>query len=93
MVKTKERMIYVNEQIECTISDPYVYAKASELVGAMAEVQTTHGAVRGTLKDVQPDHIVVEMGGTPFSFARSRLSGFSLFLKLNKFNEERRMSL
>lgn len=76
MVKTKERMIYVNEQIECTISDPYVYAKASELVGAMAEVQTTHGAVRGTLKDVQPDHIVVEMGGTPFFIRTQQIVWF-----------------
>ncbi|MGN7310794.1 YuzF family protein [Alkalicoccobacillus gibsonii] len=76
MVKTKEGMIHVDEQIQWTITDPYVYAKASELVGAMAEVQTTHGAVRGTLKEVQPDHIVVEMGGTPFYIRTQQIVWF-----------------
>ena len=76
MVKTKEGMIHVDEQIQWTITDPYVYAKASELVGAMAEVQTTHGAVRGTLKEVQPDHIVVEMGGTPFFIRTQQIVWF-----------------
>ncbi|MBM0065674.1 YuzF family protein [Bacillus gibsonii] len=69
-------MIHVDEQIQWTITDPYVYAKASELVGAMAEVQTTHGAVRGTLKEVQPDHIVVEMGGTPFYIRTQQIVWF-----------------
>lgn len=76
MVKTKEGMIHVDEQIQWTITDPYVYAKASELVGVMAEVQTTHGAVRGTLKEVQPDHIVVEMGGTPFYIRTQQIVWF-----------------
>ncbi|MFP6334727.1 DUF2642 domain-containing protein, partial [Bacillus subtilis] len=29
-------------------------------------VQTTHGSVRGVLREVMPDHIVIMMGGTPF---------------------------
>ncbi|CAH0345326.1 MULTISPECIES: YuzF family protein [unclassified Bacillus (in: firmicutes)] len=48
------------------LSDPYVFQTLSSIVGAKVAVQTTRGSVRGTLKNVQPDHIVVEMGGNSF---------------------------
>lgn len=48
------------------LSDPYVFQTLSSIVGVKVAVQTTRGSVRGTLKNVQPDHIVVEMGGNSF---------------------------
>jgi hypothetical protein len=47
--------------------DPYVYQTLSTIVfGNVVTVQTIRGDVRGLLKNVLPDHIVVESNGTPF---------------------------
>ncbi|MGP4060344.1 YuzF family protein [Halobacillus sp. H74] len=46
--------------------DPYVYQTLISIHGSSAVVQTTQGSVRGLLKTVMPDHIVVEVTGTPF---------------------------
>lgn len=46
--------------------DPYVYQTLATIVGSMITVQTVRGSVRGSLKTVLPDHIVVESNGTPF---------------------------
>jgi hypothetical protein len=46
--------------------DPYVYQTLSTILGKTVTVQTVRGSVRGTLKNVMPDHIVVESVGTPF---------------------------
>ncbi|MBH0229154.1 YuzF family protein [Halobacillus yeomjeoni] len=46
--------------------DPYVYQTLSTIVGTNIVVQTTQGSLRGALKTVMPDHIVVEVSGTPF---------------------------
>ncbi|PLR86766.1 hypothetical protein CVD25_18245 [Bacillus canaveralius] len=48
------------------VSDPYVYQTLMSVVGNPVVVQTVRGSVRGTLRNVKPDHIVVEMGGNPF---------------------------
>lgn len=48
------------------LSDPYVYQALTQLQNQSIAVQTTHGSVRGVLTMVMPDHIVVQMGGTPF---------------------------
>jgi hypothetical protein len=48
------------------LNDPYVFQTLTTIVGNVIAVQTTRGSVRGVLKTVMPDHIVVEMGGTPF---------------------------
>ena len=47
----------------------------------MVTVQTIRGSVRGSLKNVLPDHIVVESNGTPFLFEPSKLFGFFLVNK------------
>ncbi|MGP4075441.1 YuzF family protein [Halobacillus sp. K22] len=46
--------------------DPYVYQTLMSIQGRPVVVQTTQGSVRGILKTVMPDHIVVEVSGTPF---------------------------
>ena len=46
--------------------DPYVYQILTTIVGKIVTVQTIRGSVRGSLKNVLPDHIVVESNGTPF---------------------------
>jgi hypothetical protein len=48
------------------LSEPYVYQALSSAVGMPISVQTERGSVRGNLLNVQPDHIVVEMGGNQF---------------------------
>ncbi|APA02427.1 MULTISPECIES: YuzF family protein [Bacillus subtilis group] len=48
------------------LSDPYVYQALMGLHNQSLAVQTTHGSVRGVLREVMPDHIVIMMGGTPF---------------------------
>ncbi|WP_252504936.1 YuzF family protein [Sporosarcina sp. Marseille-Q4943] len=48
------------------LRDPYVYEALTQLQNQSISVQTTRGSVRGVLRMVMPDHIVVHMGGTPF---------------------------
>ncbi|HDR8331691.1 TPA: DUF2642 domain-containing protein, partial [Bacillus cereus] len=43
--------------------DPYVYQTLTTIVGKIVTVQTIRGSVRGSLKNVLPDHIVVESNG------------------------------
>ncbi|MBB6451157.1 hypothetical protein HNR44_003151 [Geomicrobium halophilum] len=52
--------------MEWMLSDPYMYHSLLELEGEIVGVQTIRSSVRGHLRSVQPDHIVVEMGGVPF---------------------------
>ncbi|RFU62843.1 DUF2642 domain-containing protein [Peribacillus glennii] len=59
------------EEIEWKLEDPYVYQTLSSVVGNQVAVQTTKFSVRGILKNVMPDHIVVEMGGNNF-FIRTK---------------------
>lgn len=49
-----------------SLVDPYVYKEWQSFVGKAVTVQTARGSVRGILKQVLPDHIVVEVAGTPF---------------------------
>lgn len=51
--------------------DPYVYQTLLSIQGESVVVQTTQGSVRGVLKTVMPDHIVVEVSRTPF-FVRTQ---------------------
>lgn len=48
------------------LSDPYVYDSFKKLQNQSIAVQTVRGSVRGVLRTVMPDHIVVHMGGSPF---------------------------
>ncbi|UZJ79756.1 YuzF family protein [Fictibacillus sp. KU28468] len=52
--------------INWVVSDPYVYQVLQTVVGKPVVVQTERGSVRGTLKQVVPDHIVVESAGNSF---------------------------
>jgi hypothetical protein len=56
----------MSDNLDWTIHDPYTYQNLSNLEQQVIGVQTTQGSVRGVLKHVYPDHIIVEMGGTPF---------------------------
>ncbi|MDZ5472766.1 YuzF family protein [Bacillus sp. 31A1R] len=49
-----------------SLIDPYVYQTLLTIVGREVTVQTVRGTVRGNLKTVMPDHVVVESAGTPF---------------------------
>ncbi|UOY94434.1 YuzF family protein [Ectobacillus sp. JY-23] len=46
--------------------DPYVVQTLQSVVGKRLVVDTVRGAVRGVLKDVKPDHIVIEEKNAPF---------------------------
>ena len=46
--------------------DPYVYQTLMSIEGRMITVQTTNGSLQGMLQSVMPDHIVLEVNGTPF---------------------------
>lgn len=58
----------MNQQITTfsSVIDPYVFQTLQGITGASVVVQTTKGTVTGMLKNVMPDHIVVESGGSPF---------------------------
>ncbi|SDI92090.1 YuzF family protein [Natribacillus halophilus] len=62
--------------IEWTLSDPFVYQGLLELEGEMIGIQTTRGTLRGKLESVQPDHIMVEMGGRLFSVRVAQIIWF-----------------
>lgn len=49
-----------------SVYDPYVYQTLSSVTGKNIVVQTTRGSLQGTLANVLPDHIVVEINQTPF---------------------------
>nr|WP_238177776.1 YuzF family protein [Paenibacillus contaminans] len=46
--------------------EPYLYQTLQSAVGGGIVVQTAAGSVRGKLKSVVSDHIVVEVSGVPF---------------------------
>ncbi|QDI93017.1 DUF2642 domain-containing protein [Salicibibacter halophilus] len=52
--------------MEWTLSDPYVYHSLMDLENEMVGVQTVRGTLRGRLKSVYPDHIMVDMGDREF---------------------------
>lgn len=56
----------VMDNMKWTLTDPYVYQTLTGIIGTNVIVQTAKGSVTGVLQDVKPDHIVVNMGGSPF---------------------------
>jgi hypothetical protein len=58
------------------LSDPYVYETLMGLQNNSIAVQTIRGSVRGVLRRVMPDHIVVHMGGTPFYIRTEQIIWF-----------------
>jgi len=61
---------------EWTLSDPYVYEALMGLQNKSVAVQTVRGSVRGILRKVMPDHIVVQMGGSPFYIRTAQIIWF-----------------
>lgn len=48
------------------MASPYIFETLNRMLNHYIAVQTVRGSVRGILRMVAPDHIVVEMGGCPF---------------------------
>ena len=61
---------------EWNLSDPYVYQALTGLQNKSLAVQTTRGSVRGVLREVFPDYIVIHMGGTPFYIRTAQIIWF-----------------
>ncbi|GAA4059441.1 YuzF family protein [Amphibacillus indicireducens] len=55
------------------LNDPYLYEALNGLLNQSIAVQTPRGSVRGMLRKVMPDHIVVRMGGAPFYIRMSQI--------------------
>ncbi|TDL78638.1 YuzF family protein [Peribacillus frigoritolerans] len=49
-----------------TIVDPYVFQTHQSVIGKVLVIQTVRDSIRGKLKDVKPDHIVLEAGDSVF---------------------------
>lgn len=58
------------------LTDPYVYEALMGLQNKTIAVQTPRGSVRGVLKKVMPDHIVVQMGNSPFYIRTGQIIWF-----------------
>lgn len=56
--------------------DPYVYEALTRMQNQNIAVQTIRGSVRGELRMVAPDHVVVMMGGTPFYIRTEQIIWF-----------------
>ncbi len=44
----------------------YVYQAAKGLKDKMIAIQTTRSTMQGILKSIAPDHLVLDVSGTPF---------------------------
>ncbi|WP_345241080.1 YuzF family protein [Pontibacillus salipaludis] len=49
-----------------TLIDPFVIQRLQSVVGKELIVETTKDTTRGTLTEVQPDHIVLQIGDSTF---------------------------
>jgi hypothetical protein len=49
-----------------TMVDPFVVQTLQTVVGKVLIVQTTRDTIRGILKDVKPDHVMLMAGDSPF---------------------------
>lgn len=61
---------------EWKLSDPYVYESLMRLQNQSIAVQTARGSVRGVLRKVMPDHIVVQIGDSPFYIRTDQIIWF-----------------
>ncbi len=51
--------------------DPYVYETLTTVIGTNVVIETEIGSVHGEVKDVKPDHVVLESHGKLF-FVRTK---------------------
>ena len=61
----------MNDKSQATVEfvshfEGYVYQAAMGLQDKMIAVQTTRSTIQGTLKGIAPDHLVIDVSGTPF---------------------------
>ncbi|WP_425432226.1 YuzF family protein [Halobacillus massiliensis] len=62
-----------------TLIDPYVYQTLSSLTGQGVVVETIRGSLRGKLRTVMPDHIIVEVNNVPFFIRTQQIVWVSPF--------------
>jgi len=63
--KESYRMSYsegndLSEQHMVSTPNPYVYQTLQSVIGKYVVIETVRGNVRGKLKDVKPDHLLIE---------------------------------
>ncbi|MCA1320539.1 YuzF family protein [Bacillus tianshenii] len=56
--------------IQYMLVEPFVYQTLMSIKGSTVVVETSRGSIRGILRDVKPDHIVLFEGDSSF-FVRS----------------------
>lgn len=56
--------------IQYMLVEPFVYQTLMSIKGSTVVVETSRGSIRGILRDVKPDHIVLFEGDSNF-FVRS----------------------
>nr|MBA5586334.1 YuzF family protein [Anaerobacillus isosaccharinicus]QOY38723.1 YuzF family protein [Anaerobacillus isosaccharinicus] len=61
----REQVNNFNTQYQ-TLIDPFVVQTLQSVIGKDLVVETTKDTIRGNLKDVKPDHIMIMAGNTPF---------------------------
>lgn len=59
------------------LSNPYVYEALNGMLNRSLAIQTSRGSVRGVLRKVMPDHIVIHMGGSPFYVLTDQIIWFN----------------
>lgn len=63
MYQTQVSPAQINPAQVQTVSsiDPYVVATLCRLIGRCVLLETTRGAIEGTLVDVKPDHVILQL--------------------------------
>lgn len=54
------------EPIQYMLVEPFVFQTLMSIKNSTVVVETSRGSIRGTLKDVKPDHIVLYEGDSNF---------------------------
>ncbi|WP_335582603.1 YuzF family protein [Novibacillus thermophilus] len=74
--KTRRGVTTVTTMNHWHTGDSYLYQSLMPCVHQPITVQTTRGSVRGILRSVTPDHLVVEMGGNWFFIRTQQIIWF-----------------
>jgi ferredoxin-fold anticodon binding domain-containing protein len=61
----REQVNNFNTQYQ-TMVDPFVIQTLQTVIGKQLVVETTKDTIRGVLKDVKPDHVMLMAGNSPF---------------------------
>jgi len=52
---------YIPQVQSVSSIDPYVYEALCRLIGRCVHLETTRGAIEGTILDVKPDHVLLAL--------------------------------